>query len=186
MYNLLLGLIGIIPVLAIALGLVYFWLAFHKEKERIAATRAERLRRSTTFIYDKNGNPEFIYNPATNTLIIPPTGNSPYSPTILIRDSLQRNVRADKERPLLINVNGGNSPTNQGIEGEVLEADEISGEISDEAKLPISEGEKRLYIENCLEKGIGKTVAARAIGIKPGDNKSYNDFSTLWSQVTTI
>lgn len=182
-YNILLGLIALIPVLALALGLVYFWLDFHRQKEKIHATRAERYRRSTTFNYDPNGNPEFIYDPSTGALIIPPSGNSPYAPTVLIRDSLQRNVKADKEQPLLININGGQKVANTGSEGELISTEYFNPEVSSEPKLPVSDGEITKYIEKCIEEKIPMTRSAKEIGINPGDNKPYNSFKAIWASI---
>lgn len=183
LYSLLIGLIALIPVLGLCLGLVYFWLAFHREKEKIAATRAERYRRSTTFNYDPNGNPEYIYDPSTGALIIPPTGNSSFAPTILIRDSLQRNVKPDKEQPLLININGGQKVANSSVEGEVISSEDFNPEASTEPKLPASEGELREYISDCIDRGVKMTPAARAIQLKAGDNKPYNSFKALWESI---
>lgn len=183
MYQLLIGLIALIPVLALALGLIYFYLAFHRQKEEILATRAERLRRSHTFHYDANGNPEIIRNPETLALQIPPTGNPAYPATIIVRDSTQKTIKQEPERPLLLNINGGQRVANYGIEGEVIEASESFAETKVEPKLPISEAETRLYVENCIEKGIGKLDAARAISINPGGNKSYKAFDALWLSV---
>ena len=183
MYLMLLGLFALIFALGIALCLVQFWLDFHKQREQIAATRARRYRRATTFHYDQNGNPEYIYNPETETLIIPPTGNQAFSPTILIRDSIQRNIKADKDQPILYNIPQRAKSLNGDKTIEMLEAEVLEPEISDVPKLPISEGEKADYIRKCIKEGIGLVDAARAININPGGSKAYKAFADLWATI---
>lgn len=183
MYLMLLGLFALIFALGIALCIIQFWLDFHKQREQIAVTRAHRYRRATTFHYDQNGNPEYIYNPETETLIIPPTGNQAFAPTILIRDSIQRNLKADKDQPILYNIPQRAKSLNGDKTIEMLEAEIMGPEISDERKLPISEGEKAIYIRKCLEEGIGIVDAAKGIGINPGGSKAYKAFTDLWSTI---
>jgi hypothetical protein len=180
MLTILLGLLALILPVGFALG-VYFLIHLHNEE--ILDRRATRYRNRTTYTYDPNGNPQFIYDATTGDLLIPPTGNTGFSPTILIRDSSQRNIKSDTERPMLININGGQKATRIAAQGEVISSEDVETEISVEPKLPVSEGETLLYIENCIEKGIGKLDAARAIGIRPGDNKPYKAFCSLWSTV---
>lgn len=170
----------LIPLIGFALGGYYL---LHQMQQDILDRQALRARKSHTFHYDANGNPEIIRDPHSLALQIPPTGNAPFAPTILIRDSTQRNIKTDPERPMLYNISQRSKASDGNKTIEQLEAEVIEAETSIEPKLPSSEGETRLYIENCIKEGIPMTTAARAIQIKPGDNKPYKAFTSLWSSV---
>src|SRR5207237_5392141 len=126
---------------------------------------------------------EIIRNKETHALQIPPTGNSPFAPTILFRDSVQRNIKADPERPILYNIPQPSKRSNDAKTVEDLQAELFQAEISARPKLPISEGEMRLYIENCLQEGVKITRAAKEIDIHPGEGKEYLAFKSLWASV---
>jgi hypothetical protein len=170
----------LIPLLGFVLGGYYL---LHLMQQDILDRQARRMRRSHTFHYDANGNPEIIRDAQTFELQIPPTGNSPFAPTIMIRDSIQRNIKADPERPMLYNIPQPSKASDGTKTIEQLETEALEAEISARPKLPISEGEKRLYIERCLEEGVKITRAAKEININPGEGKEYLAFKSLWASV---
>lgn len=178
MLTILLGLLALILPVGFALG-VYFLIHLHNEE--ILDRRANRYRNRTTYNYDANGNPQFIYNPETEALIIPPSGNPAYAPTIMIRDSVQRNIKSDPAQAVLYNISRKTESLNDGKTIEDIEKEAETSETSTDLKLPNSEGETLKYIDKCIEEGVAMTRAARAIGINPGENKPYLAFKSLWS-----
>lgn len=183
LYSLLIGLIGLIPLLGLALGLIYFFFEFHNKRQDIFDRQAKRRKYMTTYNFDQNGNPQYYFDEATGTVFLPQPGNEPFAPTVIIRDATQQRVVAPKsERSINWTYTAGFTPATttdpQQIEGEV-----ISSEPQLEPKLPNSVAEFENYIAECLDRGVKMTPAATAIGIAAGDNKKYNSFKALWSTV---
>lgn len=171
MLNLLLALLAF-PLL---LALLAFVLIL---REYILDRRARRHNFLYRFNPDPNGNYP-IYHDLSFTAFTPPPGNAAYPNQLIHSNGVVKEVK-QIVKPVALNLPDTGYKWGNSVSAEIVETPQIEAET---APKMLSETDISAFIQECKQKGIGKTRAAALLNIKPGASAAYLNFTAKWNEV---